>query len=466
LLDENEHPGGQLPKQIHKFFGSKRHMAGMRGYEIAGKLASKAFEAGVSFLPKSRVFNITNHSSYKEVAYICNNKVKVIRTKQLIIATGARENPLAVPGWTLPGVVTIGALQTMMNIHQVLPGNRFIIVGSGNAGLVVAHQILLAGGQIAAIVEAQNQPGGFAVHAAKITRLGTPVLTNHIVTSIKGSQKVQGVTIAHLNSQNNTFTMDADIVALAVGFHPAYELAQIAGVKSIFNNHFMPCHNKNMETSIEGIYCAGDSACVEEASIAMEEGRIAGAASAAKLGCLNKTEAHVKIAQAHQYLNKLRGYNKLNGAASSEQAAIESKTLTAAVAGSKALIRCSEKIPCNPCVSSCPAKAISMKPDITGLPQVDLAKCNGCKTCIAACPGQAIIAIDARDANLCKITIPYERYPTPKPGETWYGTDIHGNKICKVQILKTASRMSFDKTILVTFNTAREFALKIYDITT
>ena len=106
------------------------------------------------------------------IAYITDGKDHTIKAKKIVMATGASENALAFPGCTLPGVMGAGAAQTMINVNRVLPGQKIIMVGSGNVGLIVSYQLMQAGADVLALIEAAPKIGGYGVHAAKIRRAG------------------------------------------------------------------------------------------------------------------------------------------------------------------------------------------------------------------------------------------------------------------------------------------------------
>ena len=116
VFDENEKPGGQLFKQIHKFFGSKEHKAKIRGFKIGEDLLKEADAAGVKV-----VLNATVCGMYqdKEITVRIGDEIHHFKGDSIIIATGAAENMVTFPGWTLPGVIGAGAAQTMMNLHGV-----------------------------------------------------------------------------------------------------------------------------------------------------------------------------------------------------------------------------------------------------------------------------------------------------------------------------------------------------------
>lgn len=123
VFDENARPGGQLFKQIHKFFGSKEHKARIRGVDIGAQLVKQAEEVGAKVVLDAAVMGIFPH---KDISIMKGDEVYTCKADNIIIATGASENTLAFPGWTLPGVMGAGSAQTQMNLHGVMPGKRVL----------------------------------------------------------------------------------------------------------------------------------------------------------------------------------------------------------------------------------------------------------------------------------------------------------------------------------------------------
>jgi len=150
---------------------------------------------------------------------------------------------------------------------------------------------------------------------AKICRAGVPILTSSTIKEVKGNMEVEEVVIVKLDSswkpiKGSERTLVADTVCIAIGLHPSVALAQMAGCALTFSSALgghLPIHDKNMETTIEGIYVAGDSAGVEEASIALEEGRLAGIDMVQKLGYLSQDRATRKKREIRRGLSTLRG---------------------------------------------------------------------------------------------------------------------------------------------------------------
>lgn len=311
VIDENLKPGGQLFKQIHKFFGSRVHNAGTRGFKIGEKLLKETQELGVEVQLGYPVYGIFKGN---QVIYGTPEGAKQLHAKKIVLATGANENNLCFEGSVLPGVMTAGAAQTMINLHHVLPGKRVVMVGSGNVGLIVSYQLLQAGAQVAAVVEAAPSVGGYMVHANKLKRAGVPFYLSHTIRRVKGTEGVEEVEIIQVDEKFKPIPgtekrLEADTVCMAVGLTPMIELARLGGCNMTTSpalGGVIPIHNASMQTTNPDIFVAGDIAGVEEASTAMEEGRLAGIAAAESLGYLTKEDAEEKKQEIRQRLKLLR----------------------------------------------------------------------------------------------------------------------------------------------------------------
>lgn len=316
VVDENDKPGGQLFKQIHKFFGSRRHKAGVRGIDIGTELLEEVEKLGVEVMLNTVAYGI--YPNDEGVALAVNSEEGlIVHPRKVIMATGASENPLAFPGWTLPGVVGAGAIQTMINVHRVPVGERVLMIGSGNVGLIVTYQLLQAGIDVAGIVEAAPQVGGYGVHSAKVRRAGVPVYTGHTVLEAVPNENMSGVKGAVIAKVDERFQpikgteqyIECDTIGIAVGLTPDIALPAMADVTFVNGGRLgsqVPMHDRNMETTREGIYVAGDSAGVEEASSAIEEGKLAGIAAAEALGKIDAQAAREAKEKVWNSLDQLR----------------------------------------------------------------------------------------------------------------------------------------------------------------
>ncbi len=310
VVDENPLPGGQLFKQIHKFFGSKEHKAGTRGNVIGQQLLKEVEEVGVEVMLNTRAFGIFDKDI---VGIVRDGKSEKVMAKKIILATGASENALAFKGSTLPGVMTAGAAQTFINVHRVLPGTRVVMIGTGNVGLITSYQLMQAGAEVVAVVEAAPNVGGYDVHANKIRRAGVPIYLGHTVIEALGEDEVCGAKIAPVDEKfqpdlSRCLKIECDTICFAVGLTPRIELAQMAEAPTTFigalGGH-LPLHDKELKIG-QNLFVAGDIAGVEEASTAMEEGRLAGIAAAVELGKLSEVDGKTEIELINQRLAKLR----------------------------------------------------------------------------------------------------------------------------------------------------------------
>ncbi|MCQ2546511.1 MAG: NAD(P)/FAD-dependent oxidoreductase [Clostridia bacterium] len=311
VFDENDRPGGQLFKQIHKFFGSEHHGAGIRGFRFGEKMLEDCRNLGVDIRLNTVVYGMFPDN---ELGIVENGKSHTVKAERIIVATGATEKPLAFPGWDLPGVMGAGAAQTMMNINRVQPGNRIVMIGSGNVGLVVSYQLLQAGMDVVALVEGLPKVNGYDVHANKLKRQGVPFYMSHTIVEAKGNGKVEEVVIAEVGprfavKEGTEKVIKADTVCLAVGLMPSLELLRMSGAAFTHipaMGGYVPMHSKNMQTTNSGIYVAGDVAGIEEASTAMEEGKLAGIAVCKELGILDEADALKREAEVNERISELR----------------------------------------------------------------------------------------------------------------------------------------------------------------
>ncbi len=465
VFDENNQPGGQLVKQIHKFFGAKEHLAGTRGIDIGEELRKKAQSLGVDIRLGTAVWGYFEG----QLAVVSNNQVDLVKAKKIIVATGASENVLSFPGWTLPGVMGAGGAQTMMNLHRVLPGKKVLMIGAGNVGLIVSYQMLQAGAEVVAVVEAMPKVGGYKVHADKILRNGIPILTSHTVKEALGKDRVEKAIIAQVNSDfaaipGTERELEVDTICLAVGLTPLTELMWLIGCEMKYQadlGGYVPLHDQNMETSVPGIYVAGDSAGIEEASIAMEEGKIAGIAAAESLGYIKADKAAFMKDKAKNSLLQLR----LNPTYTTPRSKDSIQKDFLDRSGAIPVIDCTECIPCNPCETACPFGCIKIGDNITDLPSLNLEKCTGCGQCVLACPGLAIFLLDRNYSRKeAAITIPHELFPLPVKGEKVLVLDRNGIEICEGDIVNVRLTKKGDRTALVTVAVPKEYAEKVRNI--
>ncbi len=291
IIDRNERLGGQLIKQTHMFFGSEKQYASHRGIDILEYLVNDLAPYGDRLEIRT---GTTVAAIYQDKVLGClkDEKYFKIKAESVIIATGASEKALPFENNDLPGVYAAGAVQTLMNEYGIKPGQKVLMVGSGNIGLIVGYQLLQAGIEVKALVEAADRIGGYLVHASKLRRLGVPVLPKTSIKRAIGEDAVEAAEIWSLDENwqgipGTEKKLDVDTICIAVGLSPLTELLQQTGVRVEYVRELggnVPLLDEGYRTTVDKVYACGDVANIEEASSAMVEGRITGIHAARDLG--------------------------------------------------------------------------------------------------------------------------------------------------------------------------------------
>ncbi len=469
IIDENKELGGQLVKQTHKFFGDHEHYASMRGFEIARKLRDDLQKTNVDTANSSTVIGIYPENT---VVYVKDGKEEKAKYKKLLIATGAMERQLPFINSDLPGVYGAGAIQTLMNQYGIMPGKRFLIIGSGNIGLILAYQLIQAGCEVRAIIEAMDRIGGYEVHANKIKRLGVPIFLNHTITKAIGDESIQGAIIAEVDKRFNPIAgtereIVVDTICIAVGLMPLTELAEQAKCKTVYIPElggYVPIRDKKMRTTNPDVFIAGDLSSIEEATTAMIEGKIAALTMIEDVKEINLgKEIDTEIKTISNFRSgpksaKIRmGLEKL-GIKTQNITVPELTQFNVKINDGKlrAVVECAEEIPCNSCESACKFGAIKIGENLNTPPVVDPSKCTGCSLCVTACPGLAIFMEKTDLSNHTgTLVIPYELLPLPKIGDKMWGMDRDGNYVCDITVKKIIKNTN--KTNIIHVEMPEEF---------
>ena len=330
VIDGYARPGGQYYRQPPERSGFEPTHRQRRGYE----LWQQALHAGAKLLPDTLVWNISSDKTID-----CRGPQGAFQIKPLavILATGPFERAVAFPGWTLPGVLMTGAAQVLLYQH-VLPGRRVRLAGTGPLQLVVAGKILAAGGGVAGVLEgsrllpqALSQLGGAWGHWEKLWEAAASLLNllSHAVPfrrgwgllAAAGTRQVEGATIARLDTNWRPIAgterqVICDTICIEYGMAPFNALARLAGAAHEWRPDLggeAPLRDATFQTSIAGIYAAGDGAGVGGAPLAMLEGRIAGISAAAGLG-YDQASAADKIRRLVPALKREQAFQRMYAA--------------------------------------------------------------------------------------------------------------------------------------------------------
>lgn len=349
IIDEGPVPGGRLGGQIHRIPGRSKQEPGnwSIGAHKAEHLVKKALAANVTLLNSFSVWGIFP-GWYTGVAPAgprggTAQEPAGFESRALLLATGATQNAMVFPGWSLPGIITAGAAQQLINVNKVLPGRRLAMIGIDPINFAVG-QILTAEGVApkGVLIAPKNglNPGPVvpseAIHrlahyagftpstffnlvskignrlpqpvAAFYPRLGIkhegiPIMLRRTIVRAHGTDRVEAITIADVDSQgaiqpDTKKRWRVDTVITSAGLSPLTELAQIVGCPLVNLPElggWVPLHGGFFQTPMAGLFVAGSITGVEGAEIAEAQGRLAGFTAAHYLGLLRTDEFERKI---------------------------------------------------------------------------------------------------------------------------------------------------------------------------
>lgn len=226
------------------------------------------------------------------------DRVYLLRFRQVIVATGCRDMGLAFDGWQRPGVMGAAAAYSLATTYEALDSRTAVLVGSGTEALQIGNALMDAGVRIAAVVEQAEAIAGPAGLLARLLASGTRLFTRHVIQQTVGDpQGVAAVRLARIDADGRHLSdplerIECDTVLLAVGAIPAIELLEATGCSVGFQaarGGHVPVVDGAQRTSLPFLYAAGDCAGVWASktlseSTARREGRIAAVAALCALG--------------------------------------------------------------------------------------------------------------------------------------------------------------------------------------
>ncbi|UCD81361.1 MAG: FAD-dependent oxidoreductase [Desulfobacterales bacterium] len=314
VIDENMQAGGQIYRQLPRDF--EVHDATRLGTDYAD---GRALLGQVSDLSEAvEIWNdalVWSVFEPNQLAIARGNELVLLDARAIIVATGAYERPVPVPGWTLPGVMTAGGAQVLLKSQRVRPGRRVLLAGTGPLPLVVANQMLDAGMEVVALTESAStlgawrflpdllrQPGLIKqglTYMYRLKRAGVQMLRSHVLRGIQGERKVEAAVVGAVDSRccpvpGSEKTFEVDTVCIGYGLIPSVWLTSLLGCRHIYNplvGGWVPHFDENMQTDQPGIFVAGDGAGIAGVLVAKMQGIIAGLHATAHAGGISRDQA-------------------------------------------------------------------------------------------------------------------------------------------------------------------------------
>ncbi len=302
VVDERAQPGGQYFKQVS--IDPAGAAAPDRQHREGAALIETARRLGVEIRNGLMIWGAFEPGLFAAVAEGHSHR---FAPKATIVATGAYERGWPVPGWTLPGVMTTGAAQTLWRTARRLPGRRVLIAGNGPLNLQLAAELIEGGAEVVAVVEAAPRPGP-AKLAALCTMLATAPglvrdgLRYHLRRWSGGAEMIHGSVVASVvrserglvvqldsaqPSSGVARSLEADVLCLGYGFEPSNELLRVLGCGHDLDpvrRHLVTRRDDGGRTNVAGIYALGDCTGLGGARAALAEGTIVGLSVAQDLG--------------------------------------------------------------------------------------------------------------------------------------------------------------------------------------
>jgi len=333
LLDESAHLGGRIyrppPEAFHVVAAPALGRDFQRGERLRHEFSEVADQ--VEVLSGASVLGIWNSgNSGRELLWTSGHSSAMLRAERLVLATGAYERPVPFPGWTLPGVMTAGGVQTLIKTMQVKPGRRALVAGTGPLLLVVANQLHHAGVEVVAVLEA-GKPSWSPRQVPKVwgewgllrdawtywcglRHAGIPLLFNHTIFAAHGEGAVETASYGPVDANDwrplkeRATRVEVDLVVAGFGLVPDTALTQSTGCRHEYVHElggWIPVRDAFMRTTVPGVFAVGDGAGVAGSLVALEQGRVAGITAAEQTGALNAREADRRRAAPLRRLRSL-----------------------------------------------------------------------------------------------------------------------------------------------------------------
>ena len=285
IVERDDELGGILLQCIHNGFGLHEFRQDLTGPEYAGRAIREIAAKEIPVFTRTTVGDMTTNGGVRElVCYSAEHGVMRLSSRAVVLAMGCRERNrgnLRIPGSRPAGVYTAGLAQRLINMEGYIPGREFVIIGSGDIGLIMARRLQWLGCRVHGVIEIMPYPSGLTRNIVQcLNDFSIPLHLSHVVSRIHGSDRVTGVDVTPIvdgaPNPAREFHIPCDTILLSVGLIPENELSKTAGVEITAETNG-PVVDSTMMTSVDGVFATGNVLHVHDlVDNVTEESRLTG----------------------------------------------------------------------------------------------------------------------------------------------------------------------------------------------
>jgi NADPH-dependent 2,4-dienoyl-CoA reductase/sulfur reductase-like enzyme len=264
LVERHPSLGGILTQCLHAGFGVRTQGGELNGVEFLRPLVADFQAAKVPYLLNASALPL---QSDRTVLTVSSEGVRALRPEAVVLATGCRERPLGslpVAGTRPSGILTAGAAQKMVNVNGWDVGNRFVVLGSGDVGLIMAGRFASLGKEVVAVIEQSDRCGGLHRNRKRyLDGYDIPLITDSVIVRIDGDARITGVEVESQKGDGTVerFGLACDTLITSVGLIPEIDIARdvIESSKSVPPWLFIAGNARKVRNFIEDVVDDGVS---------------------------------------------------------------------------------------------------------------------------------------------------------------------------------------------------------------
>lgn len=309
IVEREQHLGGILRQCIHPGFGLSHFKQELTGPEYAQRFIDQVHATDIALFLDSMVIGINSgegapgkgESTLHTVTLMSPDGMLQLTARAVVLAMGCRErtrSEIKIPGSRPAGVFTAGLAQRYINIENLKPGSRAVILGSGDIGLIMARRCTLEGISVEGVYELMPYANGLRRNVKNcLDDFGIPLHLSTTVTRVIGHDRVEAVEVSQVNEHlapipGTERIVPCDTLLLSVGLIPENELSVAAGVELDPRTRGAVV-DQSLQTGVPGIFACGNVLHVHDLAdnVTRESERAGAAATAWALGGGAETNA-------------------------------------------------------------------------------------------------------------------------------------------------------------------------------